>query len=277
VNPRHRQPAQLTLGFLTLGAAPAPLDVVDAAAEAGFAAAGLRISARHPGDPWPSVDADPQAFEAIRDHARACGVRLSSASGYYITPATQAGHLRANVEAARRVGAPLIVQGCFDEDLGRVAALLRDYAQAARAAGVRIGIEFMPMSAVKNLAMALDLTAAAGQPDIGLVIDTLHLARSGGDAATLRTLDPARVCLVQICDAPARLKAASSLFDEAMTGRLYPGDGELALASFLAALPADCEIECETPVAADAALPMAERARRSAAKARAFFDARFGA
>jgi len=276
MNPRHRRPEQLTLGFLTLGAAPAPMDVIDAAAKAGFAAAGLRISGRHPGDPWPSVDGDPLAFETLRAHAQACGVRLSSASGFYITPATQAAHLRANVEAARRLGAPLIVQGCFDQDLGRVAALLPDYAQAARAAGIRIGIEFLPMRAVRNLAMALDLIAAAGQPDdIGLVIDTLHLARSGGAAATLRGLDPARVCLVQICDAPAQ--AASSLFDEAMTGRLYPGDGELALASFLAALPADCEVECETPVAADAALALAERARRSAAKAAAFFDAHFGA
>ena len=275
MNPRHRQPSQLTLGFLTLGAAPSPFDVVDAAADAGFAAAGLRISGRHPGDPWPSVDGDPQAFEKLRAQAERRGVRLSSSSGYYITPKTTAEHLRANVDAARRLGTPLIVQGCFDDDLARVAVLLGDYAQAASAAGIRIGIEFMPMSAVKTAAMAEALIAAARRPEIGLVIDTLHLARSQGGADTLRALAPERLCLVQICDAPAQLAAGSSLFDEAMTGRLYPGDGQLPLADFLAALPAGLEVECETPVVADASLPLLERARRSAARAGAFFDRAF--
>ena len=141
--------------------------------------------------------------------------------------------------------------------------------------GIRIAIEFMPMSAVKTLAMAQSLIAASGRHEVGLVIDTLHLARSGGDAAALRQLDPRQVGLVQICDAPALLSDHSTLLDEAMTGRLYPGDGALPLADFLAALPADCEIECETPVKADAGLSQQERAVRSAVRAEAFFDAGF--
>jgi sugar phosphate isomerase/epimerase len=271
MNPRHRWPSQLTLGFLTLGAEPAPADVIAAAAAAGFGAAGLRISARQPGGAWPPVDGRPQAFEELRDQARTAGVRISSASGYYITPETRAEHLQANVDAARRLGAPLVVQGCFDPDLDRVGELLHGYARAAEAAGVRIAIEFMPMSTVRNVAAALRLIEAVPGPALGLVVDTLHFARSGDDARVLRDIDPSRIGLLQICDAPAVLGAGSTLFDEAMTGRLYPGDGELPLAGYLQALPAGCEIECETPVSADAGLPLAQRAAHSAARAGAFY------
>jgi len=277
MNARHRTTSQLTLGFLTLGAAPDPLEVVAAAADAGFAAAGLRLSGRHPGEPWPSVDGDPHAFERIRDAAAVRGLRVSSASGYYITPQSQPEHLRANVEAARRVGARLVVQGCFDPDLARVTRLLAGYADAAADAGVRIGLELMPMSELKNLPAALRLIADAGRSNIGLVIDTLHVARAGATAGDLRRLDPRLVYLAQICDAPAQLAPGTSLYDEAMTGRLYPGDGGLDLAGYVQALDADLEIECETPVVRDAGLPLAQRARRTAAAAAAFFGRHFPA
>ena len=139
----------LTLGFLTLGAQAAPMEVLDAAAAAGFGAAGLRVSGRHPGDAWPSVDPRSQDLERLREEAGARGVRISSISGYYLSPATRPEHLLCNVEAARRTGAPLIMQGCFEPDLARVARLLPGYAQAAAAAGVRIALEFMPMSALR--------------------------------------------------------------------------------------------------------------------------------
>ena len=275
MNPQHRSTGQLTLGFLTLGAMAAPQDVLQAAALAGFGAAGLRISGRKPGDAWPSVDARPRAFEELAGQARALGVRPSSISGFYMAAQTEMPHLLANVEAARRIGAPLISQGCFEPDRARLRAMLRDYGQAAHEAGLRIALEFMPMSDLKTLPETLELIAHCGLDNIGLLIDTLHLARSGGTAQDSAATDPQRIYLTQICDAPAQLASGSTLYDEAMTGRLYPGDGQLDLAGYLRALPADSEIECETPAVADAALPLAERAARSAAKAEAFFSRHF--
>jgi sugar phosphate isomerase/epimerase len=183
MNERHRTTPQLTLGFLTIDAQAAPLDVIAAAAEAGFGAAGLRISGRMPGDAWPSVDGDPAAFANIRESAGRHGVRISSISGYYITPQTTRAHLLANVRAARELGAPLIAQGCFDGDAARVGGLLRDYAAAAADAGLRIALEFMPMSELKDLAQARGLIDRAGTANVGLLIDSLHLARSGAGAA----------------------------------------------------------------------------------------------
>lgn len=276
MNARHRSTRQLTLGFLTLGAQAAPLDVIAAAAAAGFGAAGLRISGRTPGDAWPSVDENPQAFASIRAAAQAAGVRISSVSGYYMTATTQSGHLLANVRAARELGTALICQGCFDPDRARVVAMLRDYAAAAKEAGLRIALEFMPMSELKDIRQAVEAIDAAGADNVGLLVDSLHLARSGAGEAEVAAIDPARICLTQLCDGPAQLAPGSTLYDEAMSGRRYLGDGGLDLAGLVRALPPEAEIELETPVVADAALAPAQRAARAAAKAAAFFDRHFG-
>ncbi|MDA7419201.1 TIM barrel protein [Xenophilus arseniciresistens] len=272
---RRRPTRALTLGFLSLGAQAAPLEVLDAAAQAGFGAAGLRISGRQPGDPWPGPGAAGDGFEQIRARAEALSVRISSICGYYLSAQTTPAHLLANVEAARRLGAPLIAQGCFEPDLARVADLLRGYAQAAAQAGVRIALEFMPMSSLRNIGEAQRVIAQSGAGNVGLLIDSLHLARSGAGAAEVRALDPACIFLTQLCDATARLDPSTSLLDEAMAGRMYLGDGGLDLAALVAALPAGAEIELETPVVADAALPGPQRARRAAQKAQAFFNTHF--
>lgn len=275
MNSRHRATARLTLGFLTLGAQAAPLDVISAAAACGYGAAGLRISGRHPGDPWPSVDGDADALRKVRKSAAAAGVRISSVSGYYLTPQTRIEHLLANVDAARELGAPLIAQGCFERDPARVAALLRDYAAAAEQAGVRIALEFMPMSELKSLGETAAVIAPSGAGNVGLLIDALHLARSGATAADLAALDPASIYLTQLCDAPAQLAPGSTLFEEAMSGRMLLGEGGLDLAGLVRALPPQAEIELETPVVSHAGFSPEQRARHAADAAQRFFDQHF--
>ena len=246
--------------------------MLEAAAGAGFGAAGLRVSGRNPGDPWPSVDGRPGALQIVAQRARELGVRISSISGYYLSERTGPEHLQANVDAARRVGAPLIAQGCFEPDLDRAASLLHGYARAAADAGLRIALEFMPMSSLKTIADAQRVIADSRARNVGLLVDALHLVRSGAQPAELAHVDPESIHLAQLCDAPAGRVDGVSLFDEAMSGRLYVGDGGLDLAGLVDALPANLELELETPVTADFELRGVERAQRAAAKAQAFFD-----
>lgn len=277
MNARHRRTADLTLGFLTLGAQAAPLDAIQAAADAGFGAVGPRISGRYPGDAWPSVDGRADAFDQIRRVAAVRGVRLSSVSGYYISPQVKLEHLLANVNAAKAVGAPLILQGCFEGDMARVAALVRDYAAAAHEAGVRIALEFMPMSELKTLAQTVDLIAASGAGNVGILVDALHLARSGATPRDVAALDPSIVYLTQLCDAPAQLADGDTLFNEAMAGRRLLGDGGLDLAGLVNALPPGVELELETPAVQHASLSPTLRARHAADAAQQFFDRHFAA
>jgi sugar phosphate isomerase/epimerase len=133
----------------------------------------------------------------------------------------------------------------------------------------------MPMSELKTIGQTQAIIAASGAANAGLLIDTLHLARSGATAADVAALDPATIYLTQLSDAPAQLAAGSTLFDEAMSGRMVLGDGGLDLAAVVNALPPDAEFELETPVVAHAGLPPAARARHAAEAAQRFFDRHF--
>ena len=100
--------------------------------------------------------------------------------------------------------------------LGRLCA----YA-AANAPGVRIVLEFLPIFAIATLQQALDVTAAVDRPEAGVVVDSLHLARSGGSPDDLRGIDPTLLPYLQLADAPASSPAdLAGLRDEALHGRL---------------------------------------------------------
>jgi sugar phosphate isomerase/epimerase len=127
-------------------------------------------------------------------------------------------------------------------------ALLAEYAQQR---GMNSSIEFAPCHPVGNLAAALAIVAHVGRPSFGLVIDAMHFFRSGGQIAELRSLDPARIGYVQLCDVPLQSRGQDYL-QEAMFDRRAPGEGELPLAEFVAALPADVPISLEVPMLAKA-------------------------
>lgn len=259
----------LTLGFLSMADVP-PWDIFDAAGAGGFEAASIRITPRRIGQGWFPVLGNPQAEPAIRAASARTGVRLSNVSGYYLAPDTERAHLADVVSATRRLGCDLIVQGCFEDDEARLLALLRDYAAMAADAGVRLAIEFMPFSAVKTLPDLVAIIDRLGPDNVGMVVDALHLSRSGGSPEQLaRAARETPVFLAQLCDAAATPPPGIDLFEEAISGRRLPGEGALPLREFLDALPRGVEIECEIPLGDATGLPAAERAMRIAAAARA--------
>lgn len=105
--------------------------------------------------------------------------------------------------------------------------------------GLRICIEWLPWSALKDIASAWRLIQAAGGENIGLVVDTWHWLRQPGgpDLATLRSIPGNRIHCVQLNDT-TRKGSGDDLMLESMTNRLLPGDGEVEWQPLLAALDA---------------------------------------
>lgn len=252
----------LTLAHLTLGASP--IDTVEAAAGAGFVAAGLRICARRPNEPYPAtILGDRAALLAVRRRAEDLGVRLSNVSAHQFYPDVDWTHLAPVVEATARLGSPMIVANSFEPDEARFIALLARYCAEAAGAGIRIALEFLPYSAVRTLDDALRVIRGTGAANAGLMLDVLHLNRSGGSAADIARVPPERLFFAQLCDARPRAPGGSpqELMAEARTARLTPGEGALPLYDFLDALPDDLEIEWEIARADMAARPPLEKAR----------------
>ena len=141
-----------------------------------------------------------------------------------------------------------------------------------------LSLEFMPYSAVSHRVVRYgdEVLAAVAAPNLDVLVDALHLARSGGPPTDLRLLDPRRIGVVQLCDAPAAGPPPKQLRDESVNRRLYPGDGQLPLDALLEALPSGIVIEIECPTVEHAVCNQSSNARGFVRRAqyRRFLDDR---
>ena len=100
----------------------------------------------------------------------------------------------------------------------------------AQAHGVGLTLEFLPESSIPDLATAQRIVTAIGAPNLGLMFDTWHFARTGGTLAQLAALPKGLISGVQISD---RRPPAPGAVYVPMGGRLLPGEGELPLVQWL--------------------------------------------
>lgn len=263
---------QLTLGWLTL-LNTKTADVIPAAAAAGFKSVSIRITARKPGEPYDPIVGNPAAIRDLRQRLAADGLRLSNTSIYHLYPDVTMEHVLPAIEATAELGAKIMVATCMDSDHDRWVAFMARYCEAAAKSGITVALEFVPYSQARTIAVGADLVRRTGAGNFGLLVDSLHLSRSGGQPADIRGVDPKHIVFAQLCDAVAQIPPPEGLMHEARNGRLYPGDGALPLYDFLDALPAGIELECETPWTAVGDKSAAEQARLAGDATRKFLAA----
>lgn len=260
----------LTLGYLTLEDVP-PAELVGVAAAAGFEAVGIRITGRKKDDPYFPIVGHRQSVQDIKRRLNDTGIKLSNIGAYYVTPDIAADDFAPIVDIAAELGAPLIVANNHDTDTEHYFKIMEAYCDRAGQAGIRLVLEFMRYSQASSLQHALRILDTLGRKNFGLLVDPLHLSRSGGRPSDLRTVHPERIFLAQLCDAKGPAPAdIPAITHEARNGRLLPGEGDLPLHELFNTLPPDVEIECEVPQTALAHLPAIERAKRVAQACRAF-------
>ncbi|AIX75496.1 sugar phosphate isomerase/epimerase [Pantoea sp. PSNIH4] len=119
----------------------------------------------------------------------------------------------------------------IDEDLRWLSA------EAARH-GLRIMYEPMAWSRVDNrLEPTWRRLERLDLPNVGLVVDLFHIA-ARGDASVLESIPAERIYEVQLCDMAEAVTPGdmAHLVDTARHRRLLPGDGNLPVAEYVAAL-----------------------------------------
>ena len=89
----------------------------------------------------------------------------------------------------------------MDPDHARWADFMARYCEAANKAGITIALEFVPYSEARTIEVGYDLVLRTGAPNFGLLVDSLHLSRSGGMPADIAKVDAGRIVFAQICDA----------------------------------------------------------------------------
>ncbi len=103
-------------------------------------------------------------------------------------------------------------------------------AQRAAARGIRLLLEFLPDTGIPDFATACALAREAGREHVAVMLDTWHLARTGGGPGDLIGDAPGLVGGLQISD---RLRSQDDVPYRPMGDRHLPGQGELPLVDIL--------------------------------------------
>jgi sugar phosphate isomerase/epimerase len=265
---------ELALANLTVLDAPPP-GVVDAAAAAGFDSVTLRLAGGGTGDPNPLIGDTPIRRETIArlEHH---GLGVLDVEVVRMREDTDAALLRPLFESAAALGARYVLVISQDADEARSAEGFAAICAEAETFGLRAVLEFMVFTATKSVEQADRIVARAAHPAAAVLVDPLHLRRSGGspaDVAPLVAAHPERYPYLQLCDAPLAMPdgGGRGLYQEAVVNRFAAGDGELPLAELLAVVPG-VPLSVETPVAAIAHLTPVERAQHAMAATRRLLE-----
>jgi sugar phosphate isomerase/epimerase len=227
----------------------APANLVREAAKVGFKSVGLRV---HP------VTADGLAYptspgtrehQELRDLLRSEGVCLHDIEFIQLTPDVNIKSFGKLLESGADLGAICVTVSGDDPDSGRLVASFAALCDLAAPFGLRVDLEFMRWRKIGNLQQAVGIVAAADRTNGCVLLDALHLDRSGGTPADVRQLPAGWIRAVQLADAPAtRPRTDEEAIAEARRGRLAPGEGVLPLSELLSAVSPDVALSVEMPM-----------------------------
>ena len=209
-----------------------PADFVAACAGAGWAACGIWF------DPatWTGAVAS-----EVRRRLDDTGLLALDMEPIFVTP--NGDHGERVVEAAAEVGARnllVVSRGVADDAFVERFGELCDLAAPL---GIGCSLEFMAFMSVRDLPQAIAVLDAVDRPNASVLVDNLHLARTGGTVADVAAVAPERLPYVQLCDAP--VVAPDDLITEALDTRLTLGDGELPVVELVDALPSHTALSME--------------------------------
>ena len=174
------------------------------------------------------------------------GVTISLGDGFLVLPGAEMPSFCADLDVLAELGVPRINVVSLDSDLSRTFDQFAILTELAAQRSIQTVVEPVPGLTVGDLPTALAAREHVGRPDFRLLIDTMHLVRSGSSAADVAAIDPDHIGYAQLNDTTLRPRI-DNYMEEAMFERMVPGEGELPLRDILSALPPDIVIEIEVP------------------------------
>jgi sugar phosphate isomerase/epimerase len=226
-----------------------PPHLIALAAEAGFRAVGIRLCSPMPGGVAYPLRAGSPELRETRRLMNAHDVVVSDIEVVRIAADTRIDDYAGAFEAGAELGARRVCVNIDDPDRTRVIDRLSALCDLAAPFGLALDVEFMVWRPVARLEDAASVVKAVRKPNAFILVDALHLARSGGTVASVEALDPALIGSVQFCDAPLAPPPPTGIIDEARGNRLLPGEGELPLRELIAVLPKEVPLSAEVPLA----------------------------
>jgi len=207
----------------------APVDMVAVAHEAGWPAVGIWFD----GKVW-----DDKTSRKVRQRLVDTGIVALDIEP--IIPSVDGNDFAEQlIEAAAVIGAQHILFTSRLKDQARTTERYQQVCELAEPHGIVVVCEFLPIFPLNTLSMAAEIVGTSGASNGGVLIDNLHLSRSGSPMDDVKAMPIDLFPYLQICDAPAQCPTDfTGLLDEALNGRLCPGEGSLPIVELLEAIPA---------------------------------------
>lgn len=222
-----------------------PVELARIAPQAGFGSVSVFL---HP--PAPQLDIFPRLMPgaetaAFRTALWDGDVQVHNIEALPFSGRTDPADYLPVLDHAAEIGAGRATVLIYDRDLARASDRLTQTCAAAAERGIAISIEFMAFSALTTVGQAAEFVRANGHPNLSLLVDPLHLARTGGTPADLPPLADT-IGALQFCDAP--MATPEDAFAEAVENRGIPGEGELPLQDLLDQTAPGLALDVEVPM-----------------------------
>jgi sugar phosphate isomerase/epimerase len=120
-------------------------------------------------------------------------------------------------------------------ETGALAEAFGAFADRAGSRGLKVTLEFMPISSIADLQAGWAVVEQADRANAGVTFDTWHFFRSQPDFELLARIPGDKIFEVQLADALAELQAPT-LTEDLLRFRRLPGEGEFDLARVVSAL-----------------------------------------
>jgi sugar phosphate isomerase/epimerase len=239
---------EFSLAHLTVLSLPPP-EMVSVAARTGYQAVGLRLIAVTADSPGYPLMFDPPAMRDTKTRLDDTGIRVGDIEFIKITPEIDIMSLEPFAAAGAELEARHIIAAPYDPDLGRLAERFAALADLAGRYNLSVLLEFFPWTVVPDVRAAAGIVETADRNNTGLLVDTLHFARSESRLEHLDLVSPVRLPFVHVCDAKAGGPfTTQQLLHTARSERLPPGEGDIDIRAILERLPAGIVIGLEVPM-----------------------------
>ncbi|WP_271574713.1 sugar phosphate isomerase/epimerase family protein [Bradyrhizobium sp. CCBAU 11361] len=236
-----------------------PLELIDAAAAGAFDCVGLRLVAPTTTDRIVPVVGQRPLIYQIKRRLSDTGVDVLDIEAIWLTAETDVESYLPVFDTAAQLGARNLLVVGNDPDPARVAANFARMCELSHPFGLRVMLEFIPYCHTSTIHAAQAVALQSGCGNAGVLIDALHLSRSGATPADIAILEPSMLAYCQICDARALPPPRGGLRTEARTDRFYPGRGQLPLFELMRALPPGIDVGVEAPCLEHAGMSVIER------------------
>ena len=196
-----------------------------------------------------AVEALKESRQARQQFASALadtGMRLELVEGFAITSATTVADYAPDLDTVAQLGARSLCAVSLDKDIARTNEQFSALAEMAAMRDLLVTTE-AGAGVMRNFGTACATWRDVAHTNFKLLIDAMHFFRSGATVQDLASVPPEAIGHVQLCDVPMPA-VLGSYMEEALFERRCPGDGDLPLRDFLAAMPGSVPVGLEVPI-----------------------------